>query len=151
MTIYTYGVDAAAIQARIQDVKITATTMPSLTDLDLLIADAAALVNGEAIAVGVDPSIASADEPVVYQILRGMVIVRTCAEFLRARGRGSDSGWQSYMKDYSERLDTLRGRTEAIQERAGGPNRADRIYRTATADDRRIPGLSGTLVSGGTL
>jgi hypothetical protein len=149
--IYTYGVDAPAIQARIQDVKISATTSPSLTDLDLLVADCAALVNGEAIAVGVDPSISSADEPVVYQILRGMVIVRTCAEFLRARGRGSDSGWQSYMKDYAERLDTLRGRTEAIQERAGGPNRADRVYRTGTDDDRRLPGLAGTLVSGGTL
>jgi hypothetical protein len=149
--IYTYGVDAPAIQARIQDVKISATTSPSLTDLDLLVADCAALVNGEAIAVGVDPSISSADEPVVYQILRGMVIVRACAEFLRARGRGSDSGWKSYMQDYAERLGTLRSRTEAIQERAGGPNRADRVYRTGTDDDRRLPGLAGTLVSGGTL
>ena len=83
----TYAVTAGSLQSRVADLTISPASSPSATDVVSIIADEAESLRGLAATRGISTDGMTSSDP-SYSILKGILIYRSVAVLLRARGRG---------------------------------------------------------------
>ena len=83
----TFTVTAGSLQSRVADLTISPASSPSATDVVSIIADEAESLRGLAATRGISTDGMTSSDP-SYSILKGILIYRSVAVLLRARGRG---------------------------------------------------------------
>ncbi len=124
----TYGVTPADLVAQDQNLAIDALSTPSTTTVETMIERAAAIVEGEALAIGITtPATVNG----TYLILQKMTIFQVLADIYAARNGGVDVA-TFYSAQYAAMLKSLRTRATAMSETDNTSDRTS-TYRPRTA------------------
>jgi hypothetical protein len=86
----TFGVTAATLAGRVADLTISAASSPSTSDVTDIIQDEAESIRGMAKTRGISTDgMTSSDD--AYGVFKGILVYRSVAAVMRARGRGEES------------------------------------------------------------
>ncbi len=98
----TYGVTATTLQGRVADLTISAASSPSSADVGDIISDEAETIRGMATTRGITTDGMTSADP-AYAIFKGILVYRSVAVVLRARGRGELADSWSKQADFDWR------------------------------------------------
>jgi hypothetical protein len=149
----TYGVTASDLQSRCADLSISAASSPSSSQVAEVIQDEAESIRGMASFRGITTDGMTSSDP-AYSIFKGILVYRSVAVVLRARGRGELADSWSKQADFDWR------RLIEMPQSVDANATADLVEtveqwsdRTGNADGQDTWNLTtaGKIVSGGSL
>ncbi len=152
MAFTTFGVEPADISAAVTNLTITASSSPTILQVQAAISGSAAEVAAEATASGFDTAGLAVDTA-AYALLKRAVVMKTAADVLVAKNRGQGDAGAYYFAQFDRIMNTLRKFPQRVQANAeDGPDLAKFIPQQTATELQNIAwysSISGKIFTGG--
>lgn len=130
----TFSLTYLDVSAAVQNLTINASTSPTATWVNDIIAFSAAEFEREASYVGIDTSGITSTGDADYILCKQAILYKSIAETLIARERGNPAAGEYYIGRYDRIIDTLRKRPSTISSGDVGPDRTFFIEESDTTE-----------------
>jgi len=140
MAINIFGITKTDLQTVVSNLSIEADTSPTETQVDDLILQAAAEMELEAEAVGIDLEGLTDPTKPIYQLFKRAIVYRVVADVLVAKNRGNPDSAAYFMTRHEQMLDNIRRHPDRVAERSAnsGPERLKYLDYTDIRDNEQF-------------
>ena len=154
MAINIFGITKTDLQTVVSNLSIEADTSPTETQVDDLILQAAAEMELEAEAVGIDLEGLTDPTDPTYQLFRRAIIYRVAADVLVAKNRGNPDSAAYYLGRHEQMLDNIRRHPDRVAARSAnqGPERLKYLdYDDIQTNEQFVSSTAGRIIIGRSL